>query len=125
MNLNDKEVRTIYETISRVQATKMDSKLAYRLSKISGQIETRFKATEKTRMELIEKFKAPTPDPKAPFAIPQEKIDEFLTEFEAKLEAGAQEYDIKVIPFELFNDVKLDVAFFTNMTSVIEEPNEA
>jgi hypothetical protein len=125
-----KEISEAREILSKLLTNPIEAKLAYRLNKITNKILSELKTIEKDRIELVEKYVVQDPDTtvdgkeiKGQRRIPEDKISDFMTEFDAYLENECN-LEIEKIPYDILNTLKVTPVEMSILANFIEEPLE-
>ena len=106
MKTSFKELNEVRPAILRILQSPMDAKLAYRLSKIANKIDNQYKAIEKQRRELVNKYGERKEDA---IRVPDNKMKEFEAELNSFLEKEF-DLDIQLIPWEVVEQAGIKLA---------------
>jgi hypothetical protein len=122
MKTSFKELKEAQPALLRILSAPMDVKLAYRLSKIVNKVDSQFKAIEKQRRELVDKYGEKKDDATR---VPDKRMPEFEKDWNSFMEKEF-DLDIQLMPWEVIeiSGVKLSPMDISLLEKFIDMPEK-
>lgn len=118
-----KQIRDGQTALFKILSNPMDIKLAYRMQKIAGQLETEIRTVEKLRIDLVKKH-GKQDEKTGNYLVPPDKMEALQKEYDGLLDVKV-ETNIQKIPFECLEGLKLSPLDMNAIIAFLEEPKDA
>jgi hypothetical protein len=118
-----KQIKDGQATLLKILSNPMDVKLAYRMQKIAGQLETEILSIEKARIELVKKH-GQLDEKTGNYSVPPNKMDALQKDYDGLMDVKV-ETNIQKIPFVCLEGLKLSPLEINSISVFLEAPEEA